>query len=140
MVGKAKEKAGLQSGSRARARFRFWGWAGLALLAGVGLRLWFIGHAARIAGDTLLYGDIARNLLEHGVYGFTVEGHAPRPTLIRVPGYPLFLAACFRVFGVEQYQPVLYLQVLVDMASCSLASALAGRLFGRRAAMAALWL
>jgi hypothetical protein len=140
MVGKAKENAALQAGLQARERFRFWAWAALALVVGVLLRLWFIAHAARIAGDTLLYGDIARNLLAHGVYGFTVEGHAPRPTLIRVPGYPLFLAACFRVFGMEQYQPVLYLQLLVDLATCALASALAGRLFGRRAALVALWL
>jgi 4-amino-4-deoxy-L-arabinose transferase-like glycosyltransferase len=112
----------------------------LALIAGLALRLWFVAHVARIAGDTLLYGDIARNLLTHGVYGFTVEGSMPRPTLIRVPGYPLFLAACFRVFGVEHYQPVLYVQVLVDLLTCLLVSKLAGRLFGRRASMAALWL
>jgi Dolichyl-phosphate-mannose-protein mannosyltransferase len=136
MVGKAKESVDFRSAERVR----FGAWVGLAVVAGVVLRLWLIVHAARIAGDTLLYGDIARNLLTHGVYGFTVSGHAPRPTLIRVPGYPLFLAACFRVFGVGHYQPVLYLQVLVDMATCGLASGLAGRLFGRRAAMAALWM
>jgi hypothetical protein len=110
------------------------------VLAGVALRLWLIAHVARVAGDTLLYGDIARNLLAHGTYGFTVTEHVARPTLIRVPGYPLFLAACFRVFGVEHYQPVLYLQLLIDMATCGLVSGLAGRLFGRRAAFAALWM
>jgi Dolichyl-phosphate-mannose-protein mannosyltransferase len=136
MVGKAKESADFRSAEGVR----FGAWVGLAVVAGVVLRLWLIAHAARIAGDTLLYGDIARNLLTHGVYGFTVSGHAPRPTLIRVPGYPLFLAACFRVFGVEHYQPVLHLQVLLDMATCGLTSGLAGRLFGRRAAMAALWM
>ena len=136
MVGKAKESVVFQSAER----IRFGGWVMLAVFAGVVLRLWLIAHVARIAGDTLLYGDIARNLLAHGAYGFTVTGQAPRPTMIRVPGYPLFLAACFRVFGVEHYQPVLYVQLLVDMATCGLASGLAGRLFGRRAAMAALWM
>ncbi len=136
MVGKANENAVFHSVKR----FRFAAWVALAVIAGVGLRLWLIAHVARVAGDTLLYGDIARNLLAHGTYGFTVTNHAARPTMIRVPGYPLFLAACFRVFGVEHYQPVLYLQLLVDMATCGLASGLAGRLFGRRAAMAALWM
>ena len=136
MVGIIGENGGFE----AAWRVRFAAWATLAMIAGLALRLWLVAHVARVAGDTLLYGDIARNLLAHGVYGFTVTGHAPRPTLIRVPGYPLFLAACFRVFGVEHYQPVLYVQVLVDLVTCLLASALAGRLFGRRAAMAALWL
>jgi hypothetical protein len=121
-------------------RVTFIVWCAVALIAGLALRLWFVANVARIAGDTLLYGDIARNLLAHGVYGFTVDGAAPRPTLIRVPGYPLFLAACFRVFDVEHYQPVLYLQVLVDLVTCLLVSALAGRLFGGRARLAALWL
>jgi len=115
-------------------------WAVAALVAGAALRWWFITHAARIAGDSLLYGDLAGNLLQHGVYGFTTASGIPRPTLIRVPGYPLFLAACFAVFGVGQYPAAMYLQLVADLATCGLVSALAGRLFGRRGAMAALWL
>ena len=80
-----------------------------ALLAGLLLRLWFIARFSQIAGDTLLYGDIARNWLQHGVYGFTRTLNGlpapPRPTLIRLPGYPLFLAACFRLFGLNRYVP-----------------------------------
>jgi len=119
-------------------------WYAYALLLGIALRAWFILHHARIDGDTLLYGDIARNWLQHGVYGFTrvIEGvpAAPRPTLIRLPGYPLFLAACFRVFGVNSYIPVMCVQALADLASCVLLASLAGRLFGPRARLAALWL
>lgn len=112
----------------------------LALLLGLALRLWFIAHMARIDGDTLIYGDIAKNWLEHGVYGFTHTGATPRPTLIRLPGYPLFLVACFRAFGSEHYTAVMCVQSVIDLLACLLASALAGRLFGRRAAMATLWL
>lgn len=119
-------------------RFRLW--AGTALGAGLLLRLWFIAHEPRIGGDTFLYGDIAKNLLQHGVYGFSVDGKAPRPTLIRLPGYPLFLAACFRLFGVEHYRAVLTVQALADLLTCGLASALAGRIFGRRATLPVLWL
>jgi hypothetical protein len=128
-----------------RKRLWFWLWAGAATAAGLYLRLWFIRHLSLIAGDTLMYGDIAKNWLEHGVYGFTESGPTPgtveiRPTLIRLPGYPLFLAACFRIFGVEHYNAVLYVQTAADLLTCWLASALAGRLFGGRAAMAVLWL
>jgi 4-amino-4-deoxy-L-arabinose transferase-like glycosyltransferase len=112
----------------------------VALALGLVLRLWFITHTARIDGDTLLYGDIAKNWLEHGVYGFTQPGHVPRPTLIRLPGYPLFLAACFRIFGVEHYTAVMYVQLVIDLLTCLLVSLLAGRLFGRRAAMITFWL
>ena len=46
-------------------------YAAVALAAGLALRLWFVGHAARISGDTLLYGNVARNWMQHGVYAFT---------------------------------------------------------------------
>lgn len=112
----------------------------LALAVGLALRLWFVAHTARIDGDTLLYGDIAKSWLEHGVYGFTRPGPIPRPTLIRLPGYPLFLVACFRVFGVEHYTAVMYVQTVLDLITCLLASLLAYRLSGRRGAMVTLWL
>ena len=112
----------------------------LALAAGLAVRLWFVAHAARIDGDTLLYGSIARNWMQHGVYSFTQPPRLPVPTLIRLPGYPLFLIACFRLFGNEHYTAVMYVQCVIDLLTCVLIAALAGRLFGRRAAMAALWL
>jgi len=112
----------------------------LALAAGLFLRLWFINYAARISGDTLLYGNIARNWMQHGIYSFTPALGVPVPTLIRLPGYPLFLMVCFRLFGVEHYAAVMYVQCAIDLVTCLLISALARRLFDRRAAMAALWL
>jgi 4-amino-4-deoxy-L-arabinose transferase-like glycosyltransferase len=115
-------------------------YAALALAAGLALRLWFVAHVARISGDTLIYGNIARNWMQLGVYSFTPPPGVPVPTLIRLPGYPLFLMACFKIFGVEHYTAVMYLQCVIDLCTCLLIAALAGRLFGRRAAMAALWL
>ena len=124
---------------------RSWLLASAAVLAGLLLRLWFIHHLSRIAGDSFVYGDIAKNLLLHKVYGFTEKGRIPgsimiRPTLIRLPGYPLFLAACFRLFGMENYRAALYIQLAADLLTCGLAAALAGRLFGRRAFLPVLWL
>ncbi|MGD0799517.1 MAG: glycosyltransferase family 39 protein [Acidobacteriaceae bacterium] len=122
-----------------------WGWSAAALAAGLLLRLWFILHFPTVQGDSLVYGAIAKNWLQHGVYGFGHMDVAPgltavRPTLMRLPGYPLFLAVCFRVFGMENYRAVMYVQAAADLFTCWLASALAGRLFGRRAALAVLWL
>jgi 4-amino-4-deoxy-L-arabinose transferase-like glycosyltransferase len=115
-------------------------WAALALAAGLVLRLWLVTHAARIDGDTLIYGNIARNWLQHGVYGFTQTTRGITPTLIRLPGYPLFLAACFSIFGLDHYIAVMYVQCVIDLLTCLLVAALARHLFGPRAAMAALWL
>jgi 4-amino-4-deoxy-L-arabinose transferase-like glycosyltransferase len=111
----------------------------LALLAGTALRLWFVHTYPQIEGDSLIYGGIAKNLLEHGTYGPTVSGVA-QPTLIRLPGYPLFLAVCFRLFGMEHYRAVLYVQVVVDLASCLLIAAFVRRISGERQAWIALWL
>ena len=54
-----------------RERRTFWLWASAALVAGLILRLWFVVHMSVIDGDSLIYGGIAKNWLQHGVYGFT---------------------------------------------------------------------
>jgi hypothetical protein len=109
-----------------------------ALAAGTTLRLWFIHAFPQIQGDTLLYADIARNWLNHGVYGRSLTTIAP--TLVRLPGYPAFLALCFAAFGQQNYQAVLYLQVILDLATCLLIAGFVHKTCGPRAAMAALWL
>src|ERR1700722_5025648 len=114
--------------------------AAAALALGLALRLWFIANVARIAGDTMIYGYIDKNWLAHVVYGFSQAAAGPVPTLIRLPGYPLFLALSFCLFGIEHCSAVMYVQGVIDLVTCLLVAALAGRLFGRRAAIAALWL
>src|ERR1700761_3164195 len=86
-----------------------------ALAAGLLLRVWFVIHTGRVDGDTLIYGNIAKNWLQHGVYGFNMSAAGPVPTLIRLPGYPIFLAVCFLVFGVDHYTSVMYLQCVIDL-------------------------
>lgn len=113
---------------------------GAALGFGVALRLIFITNAARIAGDTLLYGDIAKNWMQFGVYGFARTETGAIPTLIRLPGYPIFLAVCFKVFGPDRYTQVMLLQGLIDLGTCLLVSGLAARIFGSRARMITLWM
>jgi hypothetical protein len=115
----------------------------LALGLGTWLRLWFLWHFPQVNGDGLVYGDIAKNWLLHGIYGrtdYTAAGAVIHPTLIRLPGYPLFLAACFRIFGVDHYGAVLYLQVAIDLLSALIVSWTTGAVAGERAAMWALYL
>ncbi len=110
-----------------------------ALLAGLLLRLWFIHYYPVIDGDTLVYGEIARNWFWHGIYGFT-RADGIHPTLIRLPGYPLFLGICFFLFGVDHYTPILFLQAAIDLCSCLLAAAFAARMVSRKAGVATLYL
>lgn len=112
-------------------------WTVLLLVLGAGLRVLFCWKHPRFAGDTLLYGDLARNMLQHHIYGFT-EATQIRPTLIRLPGYPVFLAACFSAFGLENYSAVLKVQLLLDLLDCWLLSRLAVRIFDERAGLATL--
>jgi Dolichyl-phosphate-mannose-protein mannosyltransferase len=116
----------------------------VVLAAGAALRLWFIHAHPQVQGDSLLYGDIATNWLAHGVYGHSV-GHPSglttiQPTLVRLPGYPAFLALCFALFGVANYRPVVYLQALIDLGACLLIAGLARKICGPHAGRTALLL
>jgi len=115
----------------------------LALAAGLLLRLWMLGKFFQVNGDSLIYGGIAKNLLLHGRYALTA-GSEVYPTLIRLPGYPLFLAACFRLFGMENYVAVCWLETALELAGCLLLADFARRIapaaLRTAAAHATLWL
>jgi hypothetical protein len=118
--------------------------AGLALACGAALRLWMMGAIPQVEGDTLLYGNLATNLLLHGRFAMADGSGVLHETLIRLPGYPLFLAACFRIFGVGNYNAVILVQIAMDLAGCVLlagfAERIAGVRLGRAAGQATLWL
>ena len=97
------------------------------LLAGALLRLWMLKHFFEVTGDSLIYGGIAKNLLLSGRYALTVGTGETYPTLIRLPGYPLFLALCFKVFGMENYASAAWVQVVLDLGACLLLADLARR-------------
>lgn len=118
-------------------RRRGYGWSA-ALVAGALLRLLFFHLRPAVAGDALMYGDLAHTMVAHHVYGFSAT--VIQPTLIRLPGYPLFLAVCFAVFGGAKYGAVVAVQVVVDLVGCALLGMLAERLAGKRAGLAAVWL
>src|SRR6266404_5856519 len=74
--------------------------------------------------DGRTYAQIARNLLEQHVYSHETE--APYdPSLIRLPGYPLFLASIYTVFGHTNNGAVRVVQALIDTGTCALVALLA---------------
>jgi hypothetical protein len=123
-----------------RAALPYWSIA-LALLAGAALRLFFILVYPEFDGDSGVYGTIAKNLLIHHAYALDKPYHL---TLIRLPGYPFFLALIFKVFGMGNmdvaYDPARPIQMVVDLASCLLIAGFVRDHASRRAAHWALWL
>jgi 4-amino-4-deoxy-L-arabinose transferase-like glycosyltransferase len=116
---------------RQNRRFFLW-----ATLAGLGLRLLFFFWMPRVTTDSLFYGDLAKNWLQHGIYAYT-DNDQILPTFARLPGYPGFLAIIFAIFGVGSFKPALVVQILVDLGTCFVVADLARRTISPRAAKAA---
>ena len=116
-----------------RGNVRFYFWATLAALA---FRLFFLWRFPAVVDDSRLYADIAKNWLQHGVFGITNSGTI-MPTLSRLPGYPAFLAMIFTIFGTDNFRAVLIVQILFDIGTCFLIADIARCFFSERAAKAA---
>lgn len=97
-----------------------------AMSLGLALRLFFIAHFPFHAGDTKFYDELARNWLDHGVYGLFVNGRLI-PVDMRVPGYPAFLAGVYALFG-RTSSAVMVVQAMVDLLTCVFAALIAARL------------
>jgi 4-amino-4-deoxy-L-arabinose transferase-like glycosyltransferase len=113
-----------------------------ALLCGLALRLYFIAHFPFYPGDTKFYEELARNWLDHGVYGLFVNGQL-MPVDQRMPGYPAFLAVIYSTVGRSRIA-VMLAQAAIDLVTCVLAALIAGRIApaGKKTLTAtiALWL
>ena len=119
-----------------------WTW-GPALLSGLILRLWLLKKLFQVNGDSLIYGELAKNMLQ-GHYGRFVVNGSPVPTMIRLPGYPVFLAACFKLFGIDNYFAPVLVQIVLELAGCVLLADCAARMapakLAKGARQATLWL
>jgi hypothetical protein len=99
---------------------RLWSVYAFLLLVALGFRLFI---ALRLPndepGDARVYSQLAVNVLEQHVYS-----HEPQqpyaPSLIRLPGYPLFLAGIYKVFGHGNNKAVRVVQAVVDTFTCVL--------------------
>ena len=93
-----------------------------------------LGGAFRIAvahwlpndapGDGVIYAQMARNVLEQHVYSHDAQPPF-NPSLVRLPGYPLFLAGVYSIFGHTSNGAVRIIQALIDTATCGLIALLA---------------
>jgi 4-amino-4-deoxy-L-arabinose transferase-like glycosyltransferase len=102
--------------------------------AGFALRILFFWKLRFIAGDSFIYGEIAKNWIEHGAYALGEPG-ALMPTDIRLPGYPGFLALIWLITGVEHYSAVMIVQIFVDVGTCFLTTGIARQVASERAAL-----
>ena len=97
---------------------RFWIIALLLTFAALGLRLYVSLHVTSdCSGDGPVYQQIGMNVLQHGAY--SMDDKAPyAPTFIRMPGYPLVLAAVFGLFGRGNLTALHVVQSVVDTGTC----------------------
>jgi len=99
---------------------RLWSGYALLLLIALGFRLFV---ALRLPNDEpddgRVYAQLARNVLEQHVYS-----HESQPpyvaSIIRLPGYPLFLAAVYKVFGHANNTAVRVVEAVIDTFTCVL--------------------
>ena len=103
----------LSRGGLLRGNALWW----IALAAGLLLRLWFLWHPMPLDDDSDVYSELAKNLFHHGIYGIDTDGVID-PTLIRLPGYPLFLGSIFALFGAGNFTAVLLTQIGIDLLGC----------------------
>ncbi len=106
-------------------KWKLWIAIGSILILAIGFRLavahWLPNDAP---DDGRIYAQMARNVLEQHVYSH--ETAAPYvPSLIRLPGYPLFLAAIYSIFGHANNGAVRAVQALIDTGTCVLIALLA---------------
>lgn len=99
---------------------RLWSVYALLLLVALGFRLFI---ALRLPNDEpddgKVYAQLAVNMLEQHV--FSHESQPPYvPSIIRLPGYPLFLAGVYKVFGHGNNTAVRVVQAVIDTLTCVL--------------------
>ena len=111
----------------------------IALAVGLLLRLWFLWHPMPSDDDTDAYAELAKNLIHHGIYGFG-QGAVIAPTLIRLPGYPLFLGLIFGLFGEGNFNAVLLAQIGFDLLGCWLIASFVREQVSERAGTVGLFL
>lgn len=100
------------------------------LVAGFLLRIWLLLRHSVIQNDSNLYAEIAQNWVHAGIYGFST-GALPRPTLIRLPGYPIFLVLTSTLFGSDSFTSPLIIQLLIDLFACVLLARIAASIATR---------
>lgn len=121
--------------SALRKRRFWWRRTGLALFLFVGVLALVVDiwTAVRLNdlppdGDAKIYSQMAVNVVDHRVFSVDersdLEGQV-KPSIIRLPGYPLFLAAIYSVAGNENYAAVRAVQGILHFFSAVIAALIA---------------
>ena len=93
----------------------------LALLVRVGYAFLFVEPEYLFTEDQTLYIKLAQQFPDSGFLGLTPE---------RMPGYPLFIASIYSIFG-EVMWNVILIQILLDSISCIMIATIAHLLFDK---------
>lgn len=91
----------------------------------------------KVSHDSIYYDEMVRQLLETGIYAYkNIE-----PNAQVTPGYPLFMAAIYKLADYQHHDPfpmIRYAQVVMSLLTLWLLYAIAKRLGGRTSGIAAL--
>lgn len=108
----------------------FWKQTGGILLFALLLRLFLAFISPQAEDDSMIYEAFAKNLVNFGTYSHLPSNTAPQPTLIRVPGYPLMLAAAYALTGSRYETATRITQSLLDTFTCLLVALIAFEISG----------
>jgi len=105
----------------------------LLIVIGFAARLMVTDWEKNLSGDEIGYDKMTRQLIEDGIYGYTPYSYSVEPNAFTTPGYPLFLAAFYFVFGFNETESPLnqiqFVQVLISVMNAILLFMIAQRLF-----------
>lgn len=104
-----------------RSRLIAFGLLGLALALRLALAL---GMPNDEPDDGIVYSLLAHNVNVHHIYS-NDEDEEYSATYVRVPGYPLFLAAIYQLAGDRNNTAVRVVQTLIDTFTCAVVGAIA---------------
>jgi 4-amino-4-deoxy-L-arabinose transferase-like glycosyltransferase len=93
----------------------------VALLVRTGYALFFVEPGYLLIEDQALYIQLAQQFPDSGLLGVPPE---------RVPGYPLFIASIYTLFG-EGLWKVISIQIVLDSISCVVIALMAKSLFSK---------
>ena len=87
-------------------------------VAALGLRLLFVHFLTRdLDGDSTIYMNLGRNIAANHLY--SIQDVPPYYlTFTRVPGYPLFIALIYSLFGYDNITAIRYSQAFIDALTC----------------------
>ena len=107
---------------------KHWVWFTAISVVAFAVRLYLCQQLYVIDGDSFVYGEIAKALGWHHMFGME-RATGWQPTMVRMPGYPFLLTLTFRLTGPDRFFLIMAVQALVDIFTAVLIGDLARRAF-----------